>query len=51
MSLAEVTDLGEHRPLATPEELEAFETDVMAGFVLARSSAGMTDGTVRGDVV
>ena len=51
MSLAAVTDLQERRPLATAEELEAFETDVMAGFVLARSSAGLTDGTVRGDVV
>lgn len=51
MSLAAVTELRERRPLATAEELEAFETDVMAGFVLARSSAGMTDGTVRGDVI
>lgn len=31
-------------------ELELFETDVLAGFVLARASAGLTDGTIRGDV-
>jgi len=30
--------------------VEAFETDVLAGFVLARASAGLTDGTIRGDV-
>jgi site-specific recombinase XerD len=30
--------------------LERFETDVLAGFVLARASAGLTDGTIRGDV-
>ncbi|MFD6973917.1 hypothetical protein [Streptomyces sp. NPDC059949] len=27
-----------------------FETDVLAGFVLARASAGLADGTIRGDV-
>jgi hypothetical protein len=30
--------------------LADFETDVLAGFVLARASAGLTDATVRGDV-
>lgn len=29
---------------------EWFETDVLAGFVLARASARLTDGTIRGDV-
>ncbi|WP_256335224.1 tyrosine-type recombinase/integrase [Lentzea albidocapillata] len=38
------------RVVASPEELERFEVDVMAGLVLARSSAGLADGTVRGDV-
>ncbi|MET9359189.1 site-specific integrase [Streptomyces sp. NPDC006617] len=33
-----------------PDELDAFETDVLAGFVLARASAGLTDGTIQGDV-
>lgn len=27
-----------------------FETYVLAGFVLARASAGLADGTIRGDV-
>lgn len=50
MTLAVVRDLREHRPPASVEELEQFETDVLAGFVLARASAGLTDGTIRGDV-
>jgi integrase len=50
LSLAAVHDLREHRPQASAEELERFEVDVLAGFVLARASAGVTDGTVRGDV-
>jgi hypothetical protein len=28
-------------------ELADFETDVLAGFVLARASAGLADGTIR----
>jgi hypothetical protein len=43
MSLAVVRD-------PSREELVAFETDVLAGFVLARASAGLTDGTIRSDV-
>jgi site-specific recombinase XerD len=35
---------------ASAEELATFETDALAGFVLARSSAGLTDGTIRSDV-
>jgi integrase len=31
-------------------KLERFETDVLSGFVLARASAGLADGTIRGDV-
>src|SRR6201993_2229089 len=31
------------------EEIEAFETDVLAGFVLARASAGLADSTIRND--
>lgn len=50
MSLAVVRDLREVRPPASAEELEQFEVDVLAGYVLARASAGVTDGTIRGEV-
>ncbi len=48
VTLSAVVDLRDFRPLASPEELEAFEVDVLAGFVLARASAGLADGTIRG---
>ncbi len=35
---------------AGPEELAAFETDVLAGFVLARAAAGLSDRTISLDV-
>jgi integrase/recombinase XerD len=38
------------RPAAGPEDLADLETDLLAGFVLARSSAGLSDGTIRGEV-
>jgi integrase/recombinase XerD len=50
LALAVVRDLRERRAPASAEELERFEVDVLAGFVLARASAGLTDGTVLGDV-
>jgi integrase len=50
LSLAVVRDLREQRPAVGPEEVAEFETDVLAGFVLARASAGLADGTIRGDV-
>lgn len=50
MALALVRDLREFRGPVSAEELEQFETDVLAGFVLARASAGLADGTIRGDV-
>ena len=50
MGLAVVRDLREVRAPASPEELADFETDVLAGFVLARASAGLADGTIRGEV-
>ena len=34
---------------ASAEELADFETDVLAGFVLARASAGLADSTIRND--
>ncbi|MEU0872957.1 tyrosine-type recombinase/integrase [Nocardia brasiliensis] len=50
MAVAAVRDLRSLRPVASAEELEAFETDVLAGLVLARSASGLTDATIRGDL-
>jgi hypothetical protein len=50
LMLALVRDLRELRASASAEEIEAFETDVLAGFVLARASAGLVDSTIRNDV-
>lgn len=49
MALAVVRDLREHRAPTTEEDLADFETDVLAGFVLARASAGLVDSTIRND--
>lgn len=49
LGLAVVRDLRDARP-TTADDLERLETDVLAGFVLARASAGLTDATIRGDV-
>ncbi|MGI5488722.1 tyrosine-type recombinase/integrase [Microtetraspora malaysiensis] len=49
MTLGVVRDLREHRAPGSEEDLVAFETDVLAGFVLARASAGLTDSTIRND--
>ncbi|WP_334024371.1 hypothetical protein [Nocardia terpenica] len=43
-------DLREMRAPAGPEEIERFETDVFAGFVLARCAANLSDNTIRSDV-
>jgi hypothetical protein len=43
--LAVVRDLRDRRAPARAEELDDFEVNVLAGFVLARASAGLTDGT------
>ncbi|AQZ70398.1 recombinase [[Actinomadura] parvosata subsp. kistnae] len=51
MTLAVVKDLRVARAPATAEDLEALETDVLAGFVLARAAAGLSDGTISSDVV
>lgn len=50
MGLAVVRDLRETRVAPSTEEIAAFETDVLAGFLLARASAGLADGTIRSDV-
>jgi hypothetical protein len=49
MALALVRDLREHQESASAEDLADFETDVLAGFVLARASAGLADSTIRND--
>ncbi len=51
MTLAVVRDLRDARAVAGPDELDAFETDVLAGFVLARAAAGLSDGTISSDVI
>jgi len=38
-------------PAATADEVAAFETDVLPGFVLARAAAGLSDGTIASDVM
>lgn len=50
MGLSVVRDLREMRAAACPEEIERFEIDVFAGFVLARCAAGLSDNTIRSDV-
>lgn len=50
MAVAPVRDLRSYRSAASPEELEQFEIDVLAELVLARSSAGLADSTIRGDL-
>jgi len=50
MSLAVVRDLRPGLRLETAEEIAAFEQDLLAEFVLARSSAGVADATIRNDV-
>ncbi len=49
MALALARDVREHRAPASAEEVAGFETDVLAGFVLARASAGLADSTIRND--
>lgn len=44
-----VRDLRDHRAPVSEEGLADFETDVLAGFVLARASAGLADSTIRND--
>jgi len=49
LALAAVRDLRERRSPTTDEELADYETDLLAGFVLARASAGLADSTIRND--
>ena len=50
MGLAVVRGMREARVPAGPEAAEALETDVLAGFVLARAAAGLSDRTISADV-
>ena len=50
MGLAAVRDIRSQLRLETPDEVEAFEQDLLAEFVLARASAGITDTTISADV-
>jgi len=49
LSLAVVRDLRVARAPVTAEDLAALQTDVLAGFVLARAAAGLSDGTIASD--
>jgi site-specific recombinase XerD len=49
VALAAVRDLRPTRTLVTPDEVDDFEQDLLAGFVLARASAGLTDLTISHD--
>ena len=40
----------EARVTGGSDEVAAFETDVLAGFVLARAAAGLSDRTISADV-
>jgi hypothetical protein len=51
LSLAVVRDLRVARRPVTEDEVAAFEIDVLAGFVLARAAAGLSDGTIASDVM
>ena len=42
-------DMRELREPSSADEVVDFETDVLAGFVLARASAGLADSTIRND--
>ena len=44
-------DLRVARAPVTPDDLIALETDVLAGFVLARAAAGLADSTIASDVM
>jgi hypothetical protein len=50
LGLAAVRDLRLARAPVTAEDLAALETDVLAGFVLARAAAGLADGTIASDL-
>ncbi len=50
MALAVVRDLRPVRPVPDGTDLDAFEQDLIAGFVLARSAAGVTDKSIQAEL-
>jgi hypothetical protein len=50
VGLAAVRDIRPQLRLETRDEIGAFEQDLLAEFVLARASAGITDATISADV-
>ncbi|MFG2843956.1 tyrosine-type recombinase/integrase [Kitasatospora sp. NPDC048296] len=50
MALALVRDLRSVRPTLSTAELDAFEQDLVAGFVLARSAAGVEDASIQAEI-
>ncbi len=50
VTLALVRDLRSARPVLTDEDLDAFEQDLVAGFVLARSAAGVEDRSIQAEI-
>jgi integrase/recombinase XerD len=51
VALAVVHDLRTACAPAGPDELAAFETDTLAGLVLAWAAAGLADSTIAGEVI
>jgi len=49
LTLALVREMRELREPSSADEVADFETDVLAGFVLARASAGLADSSIRND--
>jgi site-specific recombinase XerC len=50
MTLALVHDLRSARPEPSSEDLDAFEQDLVADFVLARSAAGVVDKSIQTEI-
>lgn len=50
MALAVVKDIRSARPSPSEVDLEVFEQELITGFVLARSAAGVTDKSVRAEL-
>jgi hypothetical protein len=50
VALAVVRDLRAVRPVPDEVDLDAFEQDLIAGFVLARSAAGVTDKSIQAEL-
>jgi site-specific recombinase XerD len=50
VALAVVQDLRSIRPVPDDTDLDAFEQDLIAGFVLARSASGVTDKSIQAEL-